>query len=286
MGSNALFARRKFSPFPISQNKLHQLKHQLFLKTIHFLSSCPKKPNMTSNVTILSASTSRKAAPNSTAAATTTTTTPNVARGRIYRTVVAGQTKWVTRDLAALDFLLGIPMEQEPSLVHAGWLRNQQPAPGKWWEKFIRQAPASVLRKPGDNVLEQPDSQAIDNTHDRTVATGGRRLDGDKAIKVTIPRTGFTRTRQRSIARQAAIREWELQVAHGLQGEKSDGLLDGRVFFSSKENYPISIFSVIRYEPKREEAARLRQKLEARGGGGTQFNVPERDWSEFICLFC
>ena len=239
---------------------------------------------------MLSASASQKVASNSTTTTTTNmttniTTTPNVARGRIYRTVVTGQTKWVTRDLAALEFLSGIPMEQEPSTVHAGWLRNQQPAPGKWWEKFIRQAPASVLKRKGDNVLEQPDSQAIDDTHDRTVVTGGRRLDGDKAIKIAIPRTAFTRTRQRSIARQAAIREWELQVAHGLQGEKSDGLLDGRVFFSSKDNYPISVFSVIRYEPKREEAARLRQKLEARGGGGTQFHVPERDWSECLTLF-
>jgi len=217
-----------------------------------------------------SISVSRKASSN---------TTPNVARGRIYRTVVSGQTKWVTRDLAALDFLLGIPMEKESTLVHSGWQRNQQPAQGKWWEKLIHQTPGVPRRVSGDNnILEQPDSQSVDKTNDRTVVTGGRSLDGDEATKVAIPRTGFAMTRQRSIARQAEIREWELQVAHGLQDEKSYGLLDGRVFFSSKENYPISVFSVIRYEPKREEAARLRQKLEARGGGGTQFVVPERDW--------
>lgn len=209
-------------------------------------------------------------------------TTPNVARGRIYRTVVNGQTKWVTRDLAALEFLSGIPMEEESSLVHSGWLRNQQPAPGKWWEKFIRQAPLRRGSGDNDNVLEQPGDSQDAKAHGRAVVTGGRRLDGDNAKHVTIPRTGFARTRQRSIARQAAIREWELQLAHGLRDEKSDGLLDGRVFFSSKENYPISVFSVIKYEPKREEAARLRQKLEARGGGGTQFVVPERDWRKSI----
>jgi hypothetical protein len=40
----------------------------------------------------------------------------------------------------------------------------------------------------------------------------------------------------------------------------------------------MGIFSLIRYEPKREEAARRRQKLEELGGGGSQFVIPERDW--------
>jgi hypothetical protein len=42
---------------------------------------------------------------------------------RIYRT--AGD-KWVTRDIAALDFMLGIPLQAEAEIVHSGWLLQQQ----------------------------------------------------------------------------------------------------------------------------------------------------------------
>lgn len=207
-------------------------------------------------------------------------TTPNAARGRIYPTVSGNTTKWVTRDIAALDFLLGIPMEQEAGIVRNGWNRHQEVPTGKWWEKFVQKAPR---RGSKDDLLEQPDtdqptSRQLSSISVVQVRGGGRRLEGDNATKVKIPLSGFAHTRQRLIARQAAIREWELQVAHGLRDEKSDGLLDGRVFFSARDNYPVGVFSVIRYEPKREEAARRRKKLEARGGGGTQFVVPERDW--------
>ena len=40
----------------------------------------------------------------------------------------------------------------------------------------------------------------------------------------------------------------------------------------------MAVFSLKRYEPKREEAALRRQKLEARGGGGSHFVMPSRDW--------
>ena len=40
----------------------------------------------------------------------------------------------------------------------------------------------------------------------------------------------------------------------------------------------MAVFSVIKYEPKKEEEIRRRQKLEALGGGGSQFVMPSRDW--------
>ena len=61
----------------------------------------------------------------------------------------------------------------------------------------------------------------------------------------------------------------------------SNALLDARVFFSAKKSYPCAVFSTIKYEPQKEAAARRRKKLEELGGGGTQFVLPERDWSEF-----
>ena len=213
-------------------------------------------------------------------------------RGRIYPIESAGMTKLVTREIAALDFLLGIPMEGEEAIVQNGWHRMQQQPTGMWWEKFVQRP---QRRGSGESVLEQPTRDLTDEIESAAsvpkpsialqTRAGGRRLDGDKALKVRIPQSGFARTRQRSIARQAAIREFEARTAHGSPRDPAaGGLLLGRVFFSAKDNYPVGVFSVLRYEPKREEAARRRRKVEAGGGGGTSFEVPQRDWRKCLEL--
>ena len=116
----------------------------------------------------------------------------------------------------------------------------------------------------------------------------GRRLDGRDAQTLTIP-DEFRGRPPKTVARQAAVREWEIKVAwHGIataedaeRQNSSNALLDARVFFSAKKSYPCAVFSTIKYEPQKEAAARRRKKLEELGGGGTQFVLPERDWSEF-----
>jgi hypothetical protein len=154
-------------------------------------------------------------------------------------------------------------------------------------------------------------------TSGTTIFAPGRRLEGDTAIKIQIPLANIlsgggnggshTRhnsdvvslqlTKQQSIARLAVTREWEIRTAHGLshdhhhhrqhqsrqnpqeQHHNNKPLMDGRMYMSANESYPIMVFSLLRYEPKKEEAVRLRKKLEERGGGGTQFFImPLRDW--------
>jgi len=101
----------------------------------------------------------------------------------------------------------------------------------------------------------------------------------------------------KDVARRAETLQWERKLAHGIgrigindgvtiAGGNSDtgnnssigALLDGRLFFSSGQSYPMGIFSVIKYEPKKEEHARRRKKLEEKGGGGSTFIIPTRDW--------
>lgn len=202
---------------------------------------------------------------------THTTGTTKSKNNRQYR---IASNKFVARDLAALDFMLNIPLASEQESVTQGystWQRRHEYseedvlniAPkGQWWEKWVKRRDHM-----DDNTLEpleQPSQQP------------GRRLDGLDPVKVQIPLTTATRTKQRSIARQAALREWELETAHGLGSRQA--MLDGRLFFSAKGAYPMGVFSVIRYEPRKEEAALRRQKLEARGGGGSSFVIPARDW--------
>lgn len=251
---------------------------------------------------------------------------------RLYR---KDGNKIVTRDIAALDFLLGIPLAAEEKIVQQGLALEQKQewenrdeqkddleymqhqvtavpssAKGKWWEKWVQEprrvdvgavpfshvSPASNHGDLDEQELELPvpserriilDLQHGGNNNNKNLNSvissfvPGRRLQGDDAVLVQIPLTTKTMTKQKTIARQAALREWELQTAHGLQRnnhQKHPPMLDGRLFFSAAGSYPMSVFSLIRYEPKKEEMKQRRQKLEALGGGGTHFVVPARDW--------
>jgi hypothetical protein len=241
------------------------------------------------------------------------------------------------REIVALDFLLGIPMKAERYIVHQGWLQQHGLAEvkerkkvvdeealelphsqtsadeisssnqhgGRWWEKW---KPTDISRQsrieeeaeleqpnelnPKEKHIQEPQQQVVPLVH-----APGKRLQGDDAINIQIPLKVNTLTLQRSIARMAVTREWELQVAHGIRGSSTNmiagpargsrgetknqvhpPMLDGRLFFSAGGSYPAEVFSIIKYEPRKEEAARRRQKLEARGGGGSQFIMPARDW--------
>lgn len=221
---------------------------------------------------------------------------------RLYR---AGENKWVTRDIASLDFLLGIPLAAEKEIVTTGWQLQLQrdndddsshsaadnyayrqvasvartamedvpaTAQGTWWEKWVQHEhmkQGGIHKKKTKNndteaaELEQPteaDTSAARVTNGSNNSNNknhpsfvplsyapGRRLEGDQAVRIQIPLTVDTVTKQRSIARQAALREWELQTAHGLAD--TPPMLDGRLFFSANSSYPVSVFSIIRYEP-------------------------------------
>lgn len=249
---------------------------------------------------------------------------------RLYRTAT-NKSLSVTREIAALDFLVGIPLEAEGKIVREGWVQERRlqreesktddsdasetgvsslieptSLQGKWWEKWIKASndnswsQTDLIRngkvvKDRDNAeLERP--EAVDRGTTVTDATSrastktsvwqayapGRRLEGDDAIRVQIPVTTKTLTKQRSIARQAALREWESQMTNGItngtDGKTPCPIADGRLFFSAAGAYPVSVFSMIRYEPRKEEQQLRRQKLEALGGGGSQFVLPSRDW--------
>ena len=410
-------------------------------------------------------------------ASTTTTTTA----GGGDNTGGSGANKWVTRDIAALDFLLGIPLEAEAQIVHRGWLLQQKQhwdkqqhydhtdnnendddddddendnhphhvpvrkyrgdaleppyealrmdqhqhhyyyssslssslpyhhhhhhhhhhrasnsssssahaaARGRWWEQLVKPHLTHAAAAAGDLVssnnssstshartatnptfttdqLEGPTTEdkgltviqggdtgpttttttttaSSSSNRKNAVVTAaaaavsvyappGRRLEGDKAVYIQIPLTTKSMTKQKSIARSAALREWERQTAHGrilaatttmttttstttttttststtsntknhnhAVGSGGGGgggggaplkagpqyqppLLDGRIYFSASGSYPMAVYSIIRYEPRKEEAIQRRQKLEAMGGGGSQFIISpaRRDW--------
>lgn len=192
-------------------------------------------------------------------------------------------------------------------------------AGGRWWERLIqkdkrffsaanqqmqRRIESEMEEKELERPTESPSLAIIaeerDNVNNakghaprtataaRSGGVPGRRLDGRDAPAVSIPNE-FRCRPPKTAARQAAVREWEIQVAwDGISNEgtedSSNALLDARVFFSAKKSYPVAVFSTIKYEPQKEAAARRRKKLEELGGGGTQFVLPERDWSKYFVV--
>jgi hypothetical protein len=224
-----------------------------------------------------------------------------------------GESSWSTREIAALDFLLNIPLQGERDIVLSGLRaerelvtthqleldRSQGSAvddvinevkqdtkeginrKGGWWDSLVKDD--SRFYSVEDQRLKEKkqlelETGLLERPNDVEVSAAnfipGRRLDGHEATRVHIPREALEtelKTRHRTVARKAAEIEWEKSM-------KGTGLHESRIFFSSANSYPIQVFSIIKYDPKNEEEIRRRQKLEALGGGGTQFVLPSRDW--------
>jgi len=254
--------------------------------------------------------------------------------------------RFVTREIAALDFLMNIPLAQEREIVKAGVnaqlskippsrstsqlnlptiqeytvdlttssmenhspdAQPQQPSQPQphhyfhlhWWEKLMgadihhknRQHKLQMdleeekeLELPDGNPSNQPQtasptkrptSAAVANFFASQQVAPGRRLDGVEPRDVVKPPKAICTMENlrggRSVAVNSSAREWEeLHLAHGISA--------GRIFFSVQSSYPLGVFSMIPYEPKKEEAVRRRKKLEQMGGGGSQFVIPARDW--------
>jgi hypothetical protein len=288
----------------------------------------PQQQHAASVVRVIASSSSSFIAPPP--AATLASQKQPPANKRLYRILVGEQQKWVTREIASLDFLLGIPLAAEQEIVKNGWQmqrtkqeeerqssndddddgadvkkkkKNIAPSSssaasfvptkhqhkGAWWEKWIPTAgPPSTQHPTGSSTamtqrrnisddelleLEQPTKADVVELPSSLLLTlpphqqrpmmttyaPGRRLDGDVAVRVQIPLSGAdiagggggSGSGSSSIARHSALRQWELQTAHGL-GHNNDHhppLLDGRLFFSADSSYPVAIYSCSRYAP-------------------------------------
>ena len=230
-------------------------------------------------------------------------------RGRIYTTITTeGSIAWVTRDIAALDFLLGIPLQAEPTIVQAGFEQQVQianntgaaahhsiitGATGKWFEKHVARtnhtAPTETTTKQQQEEEERRNwKNPIKSSFTCTWLRDDdwmemmptrfkfpkrvywKRKHGNEPLH---DKQSFENGNDKSHMESKWIAEPPLANLPLLPP-----LLDNRVFFSAGGGYPMEIFSLVRYEPRREELLRKRQKLEELGGGGSEFVIPERDW--------
>ena len=181
------------------------------------------------------------------------------------------------RYLAALDFLLNIPMEKEQSIVQAGssnYNRIQN------LERKINEDGDEIG---GQSTAIQGDIQNIDSgiSHTQNDYTFGfKKLPGIPYFASPIPL--LARYPERS-EESAIMKKWE----DGLIGRGSindnqsiqQSVLSSRVFFSSTRAYPMTIFSVISFD-KEVEHKKL-QLLKSEQQKADVFKLPQRDWRGF-----
>ena len=207
--------------------------------------------------------------------------------------------KSTTRHLAALDFLLNIPMMNETKIKETGMEHAAR----------ARKLDGDFGNEDDDEDEESVDASAIGNglMHDAAAmladdyygsATAvvdivGRKLQGPAAPTLRVPphfRYNMLRTNEQS----AVIRHWEEKLlARGpiipttttitpvvQPPVLQQPLLSSRLFYSRVRAYPTLVFSVIKYDAGEEKAKLAKLRAEDRKGLEV-FALTIRDWRGF-----
>ena len=194
----------------------------------------------------------------------------------LFLTTGAGTSKpkYTTRSLAALDFLINIPLAKESGIRKIG-TRNLLRISGE--AKQVDQGEANNLNLE-DNIspIGAAANGAADDAND--VAEGARKLRGPDALFARLP----TQLRYHMAVHSAAVRQWEDRTLSTSSATSTIGqpLLASRLFYSRVRSYPTLVSSVIKYDARKEhnKLARL-NAVDAKGR--EVFEVIKRDWRGF-----
>lgn len=207
-----------------------------------------------------------------------------------------------SREIAALEFLLSIPLAAEAEIVARGRQRLALFSTRIGAAENVAAVVESPLHQHRELSLAQDhhdddgddDSQSLTDAdevdpgaEDEVIVRGvppailggsthapapGRRLRGPESLVVGIPAM-FRHSLLKlpgAGTEAAVVKQWERQIT-------SQGLGGGRLFMSGSKGYPIAICSFVHYQPKEEEAKRRLQRW-ADERGAEAFIIPRRDW--------
>ena len=189
----------------------------------------------------------------------------------------------MTRHLAALDFLLNIPMRNEAHIREAGIANanrvsaQEQGGADADLEQQQQQQAAQLLLQQQFVMDEGLVTSPLD-------AAGSKKLPGPFAPTVRVPLL-FRYTISRISDQGAVVRRWEEQLlsrgaaltSSGSNSQQQPGLLRSRIFFSRARAYPVAICSVIGYDVLKEKAKIEKMRAEDQKGLEV-FELPQRDW--------
>ena len=208
--------------------------------------------------------------------------------------------KGTTRHLAALDFLLNIPMMnetkiKETGMEHAARARKLDGDFGNDGDDEDEESvdPSAV----GNGPMHDAAAMLADDYYGSATAVVdivGRKLQGIAAPTLRIP-PHFRYNMLRINEQSAVIRHWEVQLlARGPITPSTASiatpvaqppvlqqpLLSSRLFYSRVRAYPTLVFSVIKYDAGEEKAKLAKLRAEDRKGLEV-FALTIRDWRGF-----
>ena len=108
---------------------------------------------------------------------------PQARSTRPFRSIVDnGTTKWVTREIAALEFLqTGIPMVKEGSIVHEGWTRQHNRS-----QQYSHQQQGHFIEYSNDTNLDSSKNQKNSEQGQNTSKPDGRKDDEEEILPISI----------------------------------------------------------------------------------------------------
>lgn len=200
--------------------------------------------------------------------------------------------KFTTRHLAALNFLLAVPMQREVELREAGLKFSARVHFEKSEESDNQETNIRSSMQEEDGESAATSATLPENIGSYMRAKGSHAPVDAAGIKLKGPivhavhhSTQFRYCFNHLSEQSAISRSWEEGVLNASSGPNSSvapvsskiGLLSNRLFMCRARNYPNAVLSIVRYDAG-EEKAKL-EKLKADDTKGLEvFRLPERDW--------
>jgi hypothetical protein len=198
----------------------------------------------------------------------------------------AQRPKYTTRHLAALDFLLNIPMQKETSIRLAGLeiARKQRMEETEGLDTNVPREDEEDTQRGGHlspTVHLQPDDFLASQSE-----AAGKKLQGPMAAVGKYPHH-LRYYMQKTSVQSALYRQWEdtlldkVPVSHfDNHAVRNPSVLDSRVFISRARSYPTMVFSIIQFDAKEEKARQ--EKLRGDDQKALKvYELPHRDWRGF-----
>jgi hypothetical protein len=193
---------------------------------------------------------------------------------KVKKKQVGAKKQFTTRHLAALDFLRNIPMKAEVGIRERGLVMAKRAhfLDGDYEDEEDEMRRFTLIQQQKQLQVLQ---MIIDDSGVLTADAVGTKMQGPPAPTVRVPPT--FRYKTNVISDQAAVvRGWEDGILRK-NAKNPYSILTSRVFVSRARAYPVSCFSVIGYDPNKEQARIERQRAEDLKGTEV-FELPSRDW--------
>ncbi len=177
--------------------------------------------------------------------------------------------KYATRHLAALDFLLNVPMAKEESIRRAGILNASRLQQMEENENEERREENDVRNDETFKFnINSPSLAAVPGAEVPFADYAGKKLQGPHCAVGRYP-YHFRHHLQKITEHSALVRQWEDQLLskaniNSFQTPSEPSILSNRIYFSRAHCYPTVVCTIVKYDAGEEKARIEKIKAEVR----------------------